>query len=325
MPDLNTDILDSFRYASQPKFNDKLYVSFKTYVTMADTLGIEIVESNAIGEDEFYLAQGNRLGKQTLQRNYIRDLRAKLEKEQDMGLTAISKSLAQSDRSFMDYVNDQQSQFNYLRDMLSKQQVAMAQDKILIGDGSQITSGIQAIYRDEENKRYLPPVEEDRPTLATRLDKAEEERDVARRQLELFEQQRRKDMDQYNAVVRQRDAFEARAIRAEAIAKKFDFVVSDLEKCRRDMGEHRFKEVVAQETVLHTAGQYQPTLTLTSAQDVARDTTCCHCRKILPQHGVVRDTVGYAHARCAKDYQDNSDARSLKMTRDSRLLGYKSW
>lgn len=113
------------------------------------------------------------------------------------------------------------------------------EELVLLRSGSEPFSiEIDKIYVDENNSR------EDRPTLADRLDKAEERI----KQLE---------SDLYTARVLQRCAesekktawkatgeWQDRCNRAEAMAQKLDLVVADLEKCRRDMGERRFKEVV---------------------------------------------------------------------------------
>ena len=243
-----------------------------------------------VPEDEVYMVQGNQAGKLTLQKNHIRDLREKYEKELGMAVTQAGQvELMQmtngKEDTFLDAVRKEVDQ---KMAMIHTNQELVAVDKIFLP----VTSGIQAIYLDEETLHADP----DRPTLAERLDRAEEERDDARRQLEAFERQRNHDQYAYAALEARLSAANDRATRAEAMAKKVDFAIADLEKCRRDMGDKRFNELCpppVAERIVPIVGA--PTLAKT-----LRQPRCATCNgEIMTGDKYAREKSGFVHLNCA--------------------------
>lgn len=113
------------------------------------------------------------------------------------------------------------------------------------GEPWQITSTgeVERVYSDAP-KQLAAPADPDRPTLAERLDKAEAERD----ELRLMYDGANDRAEAYQKQIIDMKGFLAdREARIDYMAKRLnalDTMMSDLEKCRRAMGDIQFHKVV---------------------------------------------------------------------------------
>lgn len=128
-------------------------------------------------------------------------------------------------------------------DFLSMVKREIAEKTSAIAKMQELYSADKMIWKDPDETK-TEPVDLDRPTLAVRLDKAEERIKDLEGQLAEVRKLRESAAASLVSVTKERENWKDRAERAEAIAKKLDTMGADLEKCRVAMGSVQFDKVV---------------------------------------------------------------------------------
>lgn len=128
-------------------------------------------------------------------------------------------------------------------DFLSMVKREIAEKTSAIAKMQELYSADKMIWKDPDETK-TEPVDLDRPTLADRLDKAEERIKELEKVEKAFEAYKRNAEASYQVAAKERDNWKGRAERAEAMAQKVDAVMVDLHKCRDALGTVAFEKVI---------------------------------------------------------------------------------